>query len=387
MKKVKRITAITLALVLTLGIFAIAPITADAATPAWKTAYINFVNKKEREAQSSPTFDNAQFWLYDFDGNGVPELLFNQGYRLGEHTFLTFANNNLVQLNLGTADGYYRYGNKLYTLGGKQGYYGENVINVNGGSLTYVFSGLYTAISYDFDFDNPYDFTYEYRDNNYSDYQYVSYSEYSSKLNKVFNKKAAVCISSQKGYSFSGVKTAINNYQPKLAAPALSVSNKSNGIRAEWKKVSSAAKYIVYYKKASDSSWKSTTTSNTYYALLNTIPGTKYSFQVQAVTSGGAKGNYSKVANLEFKLMATTVTLSNKSNGIRADWKKVPGAAKYIVYYKKASDSAWKSATTKNLYYPVLNTTAGTKYKVQVQAVASNGAKGYYSKVYSLTFN
>ena len=52
------------------------------------------------------------------------------------------------------------------------------------------------------------------------------------------------------------------------AKPALTLSNKSNGIRAEWNKINGATKYIVYYKKNADSKWNSTETANTYYPLL-----------------------------------------------------------------------------------------------------------------------
>ena len=37
-----------------------------------------------------------------------------------------------------------------------------------------------------------------------------------------------------------------------LSKPNLTVSNKSNGIRAEWNKISDAVKYRVYYKSELD---------------------------------------------------------------------------------------------------------------------------------------
>lgn len=167
--------------------------------------------------------------------------------------------------------------------------------------------------------------------------------------------------------------------------PTLSLSNKSNGIRAEWNKISGANKYIVYFKKTGNSSWSSVQTSNNYYPLLNLTPGMNYCVQVQSIGSNNEKGDYSKVQYLTYiPAVQPNVSLSNKSNGIRAEWNKVSGATEYIVYYMEAG-TKWSSATTKNNYFPYLNTKSGTLYYVQVQPIF-NGAKGLYSKVKSLTF-
>ena len=173
-------------------------------------------------------------------------------------------------------------------------------------------------------------------------------------------------------------------YIPQVK-PALTLSNKSNGIRAEWKAVTGATKYIVYYKVDGAAAWSSAETANTCYPLLRLIAGTKYAVQVQAVF-GSAKGLYSAVKRLVYiPQVKPTLTLSNKSNGIRAEWNAVSGAAKYIVYYKKSSDSSWSSAQTANTYYPLLNLTKGVSYSVQVQPVFGS-VNGLYSKVASLVY-
>ena len=170
-----------------------------------------------------------------------------------------------------------------------------------------------------------------------------------------------------------------------IVKPVLTLSNKSNGIRAEWNAISGAAKYIVYYRRNADSNWSSVTTYNNYYPLLGLTAGTYYAVQVQAVYNNG-NGLYSSVNRLTYIPQVNPVlTLSNKSNGIRAEWDKIPGATKYIVYYRRNSDSKWSSATTSNNYYPLLNLTAGTQYAVQVQAVFGS-ANGLYSSVNRLTY-
>ena len=169
-----------------------------------------------------------------------------------------------------------------------------------------------------------------------------------------------------------------------MEKPVLKLSNKSNGIRAEWNAVG-ASSYIVYYKKTGDSKWSSVETKNTYYPLLGITAGTNYSVQVQPV-SGGAKGPYSSVAKLTYiPQVKPAVTLSNKSNGIRAEWKSIAGATRYTVYFKKTGESKWSSIQTANTYYPLLKINPGTNYSVQVQPVF-NGANGLYSAVAKLTY-
>ena len=170
-----------------------------------------------------------------------------------------------------------------------------------------------------------------------------------------------------------------------IVKPVLTLSNKSNGIRAEWNAISGAAKYIVYYRRNADSNWSSVTTYNNYYPLLGLTAGTYYAVQVQAVYNNG-DSLYSSVNRLTYIPQVNPVlTLSNKSNGIRAEWDKIPGATKYIVYYRRNADSKWSSVTTSNNYHPLLNLTAGTQYAVQVQAVFGS-ANGLYSSVNRLTY-
>lgn len=182
------------------------------------------------------------------------------------------------------------------------------------------------------------------------------------------------------GIAFSSSIPAV-----KPGSPSLTLSNKSNGIRAEWKSVTGADKYIVYFKKYGTSTWSSTETRNLYYPLLGITPGTAYNVQVQSVGAGNLKGGYSSVGTMIYiPQLQPNVSLSNKSNGIRAEWGAISGASYYIVYYK-VNGTNWSSTTTKNTYFPYLNTKSGTLYCVQVQPVF-NGSKGLYSSVKSLTF-
>lgn len=121
----------------------------------------------------------------------------------------------------------------------------------------------------------------------------------------------------------------------------------------------------------------------------NVVPGETYSYQVRGMykteNNGTAYGAWSPTKSI-CTLAQPTVKLSNKSNGIRAEWNKIAGAAAYRVYYKRYGDSDWAHTDTKNTYYPLLGTQSGTLYYIQVQPLAANGIGGGYSKVKSLTF-
>ena len=174
-----------------------------------------------------------------------------------------------------------------------------------------------------------------------------------------------------------------------VVKPTLTVSNKSNGIRAEWNKIPGAVKYRVYYKSEVQSGWSYAETLNEYYPLLNTVNNRKYAFQIFAVYPNGG-GVYSDVKNITFKVpygdVKPTLTVSNKSNGIRAEWNYFPGAIYYTIYYRDYNSNSWSSVTTKNTYYPFLNVQRGKAYCFQVQPVFSLG-RGAYSDVKTIIFN
>ncbi len=172
-----------------------------------------------------------------------------------------------------------------------------------------------------------------------------------------------------------------------LSTPTVSLSNKSNGIRVEWNPIKGAVRYIVYFRAVSDKSWSNVKTTNTYYPFLNAKEGVEYAFQVKAVGSS-VNGPYSKVHYIVYNnpyKIKPALTLSNKSNGIRAEWNAVSGATKYIVYYRTAEASKWSSVQTSSLYYPFLSAVRGKTYCFQIQTVFGS-TKGAYSTVQKITF-
>lgn len=304
---------------------------------------------------------------------------------------------------------------------------------------------------------------YETAATEYTDSQLVAADTYYYQVRAIYTAEGQPTVYG----AWSTTKTVVTMQQPKVT-----LTNKSNGIRAEWNAVGGAKSYIVYYKTASAAAWSSVTTANTYYPLFNVTSGTLYYVQVRPV-GVKANGPYSKVSSMTFigqpavtvsqsgnsavlrwnaveganlyeiaykekndagflykfthdttdaesglsadcgyfyqvraicdneaggsvssawssvksvRMMAQpAVTLTNKTNGIRADWNAVKGATQYTVYYKAHEDAKWSSAVTANTYFSVTGTFSGKVYHVQVRPAAGK-VNGPYSKVSSITF-
>ena len=170
-----------------------------------------------------------------------------------------------------------------------------------------------------------------------------------------------------------------------LVAPTVTLSNQANAVMVKWNAIKGTKKYIVYFKSANQSSWKTATTTNTSLPISGVVSGTNYYVQVRPIGST-VNGPFSAPKNIiHITTIKPTLKLSNKSNGIRAEWNAFRDAKSYTVYYKSASASNWSSVTTANTYYPLLNLRSGTRYYVQVQPNFGS-YKGAYSAVNSLVY-
>ena len=172
-----------------------------------------------------------------------------------------------------------------------------------------------------------------------------------------------------------------------IEKPELRLSNKKNGVRLEWNAAKGAVKYVVYYKKAGDKSWSSTTTANTYYPYLNVTEGQQYYFQLRAIGQN-LNGPYSKVQTKVFYNPYTqkpAVALSRGDNSLNASWNAIDGATKYIVYYRRNDTAQWSSTQVADCNFVYPDAVKGTTYCVQVQPVfgSTNGA---YSMVQRITY-
>ena len=173
-----------------------------------------------------------------------------------------------------------------------------------------------------------------------------------------------------------------------IGVPDVTLSNTVDSAVVSWKKVEGANGYQIAKLKKGNSAYSYIETEDTSYSDKDVAGGSVYYYQVRAMykteTNGTAYGAWSP-SKLILRMTQPAVTLSNKSNGIRAEWKAVAGAARYVVYFKTAAASSWSSVVTNNTYYPILNTHSGTHYYVQVRP-AGGGVYGPYSSPKGITF-
>ena len=371
MKKTSRIISVILVVVMLAGIAAIAPVTAGAAAPAWKTAYINYINKYKNEIN-----DYGWGWIKDLDGNGVPELFLSFGHAMGATQVLTYYNGKLETVSA-SAYGQVLVQNNMFLMSwGRQGYYGDTVCRQNG-KATGVFAGSITAKYVNFDWDDPDDFTYKYSINGSAQKQ-ATFSQYNSALNSVFNKSKAGVLNYKNCYhNTAQVISAINNYVSPPAAPTVSLSNNAAGIYAGWNKVANVAKYNVFYKKANDSKWSSFQTTSNKAQLKSLKSGTLYYVQVQGVTSSGKKGYYSKVKSMTYLAQPRITSLTyNGENTL--SYNSVGGANKYQIARLKSGDKAYTYFTTTSTSFSEY-ATGGIAYTYQVRPmyVTQNSGTAY----------
>ena len=173
-----------------------------------------------------------------------------------------------------------------------------------------------------------------------------------------------------------------------IARPSVTLSNIPDGVKVSWDSVNGANRFQIAKKKKGDTSYSYFYTEDTSFVDSEVAGNTNYLYQVRAMyateSNGTAYGAWSSTKSI-LNMVQPTVRLSNKSNGIRAEWNKTAGAEKYVVYFKEASASSWQSVTTSDNYYPLLSVSSGVLYSVQVRPVGG-GAYGPFSKVKSMTF-
>ena len=144
-------------------------------------------------------------------------------------------------------------------------------------------------------------------------------------------------------YNTTGLKAKI------LAAPTITVTSKTSGIKIAWTKVSGASIYRVY-RKTANGSWKviAKTTSRSYFDS-SAVKGQVYYYKVRAYDNGA----YSSVKK---GMTIGTVTLKSatpNTTGITIKWSSLKGASSYKIYRRESGSSSWKllkSGYTKTSY-------------------------------------
>ncbi len=151
--------------------------------------------------------------------------------------------------------------------------------------------------------------------------------------------------------------TPVPTATPQLAAPKVTISKVSNGIKVSWNKIAGSPRYMVYYKEG-NGGWKKigTTTSTTYTRAAKYLKNNvTYQFTVRCCENDKKTllGPYKASNSLKYvgQLAAPTVKIAKVAGGIKVTWNKVSGSPRYMVYYKENGGSWKKIGTTTSTTY------------------------------------
>lgn len=186
-------------------------------------------------------------------------------------------------------------------------------------------------------------------------------------------------------YSCEGCDKEYEKVIPKLAlqAPKIkTIKNVKSGISISFGEVKGAKSYIIYRKAGKTGKWtKIKTLTDAKKAFVNTSldSGTDYSYKIIAA----CPNNTSKASDVKSirRLSQVNLKLTLKNKKPKLSWKKVKGAAGYIIY-KKNSKNKWvklddikaKKATETYIDKAVK---PGRKYKYTVQAYYKTSKSSY----------
>lgn len=150
-----------------------------------------------------------------------------------------------------------------------------------------------------------------------------------------------------------------------------------------WTAVSGAVTYNLHWKLASAGTW--TTVSGitaTSHPLSGLAANSTYSFQVQAVCSGGSS-SYAAAVNFTTSAPACAVPAglvasSISASGALLSWGAVSGAVSYNVRWKPATGSTWTTVSNvAGTNHAVSGLSAATTYNFQVKSTCSGSSSGY----------
>ena len=149
-----------------------------------------------------------------------------------------------------------------------------------------------------------------------------------------------------------------------------SVTYNGSSNTVSWSKTGNATCYRVASKKTGDSGYRYYITTSRSFTENNVTGGVQYAYQVQAINDG-VEGSYSSTRTI-YTLLKPNLTLSNKSNGIRAEWQKIPGATKYRVFYR--ANGTWKAlGDTSSATMLDSDVNSGNTYTYTVRCVGEHG--------------
>lgn len=193
----------------------------------------------------------------------------------------------------------------------------------------------------------------------------ITWSRYAN-VNEYTSRAAdATCYSAPRSLSSFTLGT------PKLDK----VSNSPDGITISWIGVRGAAKYRVYYKGGSQTSWKALAdTASTSYLFKKAAYQTAYTFTVRAKdNAGNIVSDYDHTGLKITYQIAPRVAASTSGGRITLTWDAVPKTAKYRVYIKGGAYTKYVRLTdTADTVFNYTDGTPGTAYSFAVRCIDAN---------------
>lgn len=247
-----------------------------------------------------------------------------------------------------------------------------------------------TGVEIQWTYSSDADGYYVYRKDKEGDYQKIATVK--GKENTVYTDKSAYSSYENtytvKAYNSNGVSRyftkGISAYY--IATPKLSsVSNRYNGIKVSWKKVTGATNYEIYRKEAGATSWEymgKTSKSKLYFIDSDVTNKQTYYYTVRAYNEDGVSEYNKTGVGKKFVKAPTVKTFKNVTTGVYLKWNRVSGATSYRVYRKTGSGDWVLLKKFNNETFTHIDTTAksGVKYSYMVKAYISGDSSGYYTK-------
>ena len=163
--------------------------------------------------------------------------------------------------------------------------------------------------------------------------------------------------------------------------PAITLSNASNGIKVSWDAVKNTARYFVYCKKPSDTSWTRVVTNNLSYTFTGLEAGQLYYFQLYSDSISGKDGKFSKAKSLVYieppKMNAAVY--NSASNSVTVSWNSVNGAAKYQIARRPSNASSYEYIFVNGTSYTDKSIPQGKFCSYQVRAISADDVYGFWS--------
>lgn len=163
--------------------------------------------------------------------------------------------------------------------------------------------------------------------------------------------------------------------------PNIALKNANGGICATWDPVKNTARYIVFCREASESTWTRAVTTNLTYTFKGLKSGKLYYCQLYSDSTSGKDGKFSMVRSITY-IAAPEVTVSSTAKAVAVSWNKVAGAEKYQLARKTSDSNKYEYYFLTGTSYTDANVPAGKSCYYQVRAIGSDNSGevfGYWS--------